>query len=371
MAMDELAVRIGVPLFQIAVVVSLVMGVVTYLTLLERKVIAFMQVRLGPRRVGPRGLLQPIADALKLMLKEDITPAKADRLVFWIAPCLALIPALVSFAVVPFSGQPLAVTIGGKTLTITPWVADVNIGIIYILAISSLGVFGIVLGGWASNSKYPLLGGLRSAAQMVSYEVPLGLSVIGVLMLAGTASMVGIVEAQRTAPAWFFVPQIVGMLTYFVSGVAETNRAPFDLPEAENELVAGFHTEYSGMRFALFFLAEYANMIVVSAIVTTLFFGGWLPITLGLGWVSEAIPGYLANPLGHWPFRFGGPFWPFLTGFFWFSLKVFLVLFFYLWLRATYPRYRYDQLMRIGWKWLIPVAIVNLMVTALVVVLWT
>jgi NADH-quinone oxidoreductase subunit H len=249
-------------------------------------------------------------------------------------------------------------------------VADINIGIIYILAISSLGVFGIVLGGWASNSKYPLLGGLRSAAQMISYEVPLGLSIIGVLMLAGTASMVGIVQAQQRIGTWFFLPQIVGLLLYFVSGVAETNRAPFDLPEAENELVAGFHTEYSGMRFALFFLAEYANMIVVGCIVTTLFFGGWLPITFGLGWVSESIPAYLANPLGHWPFGFQGAFWLFLTGLFWFSLKVFFVLFAYLWIRATYPRYRYDQLMRIGWKWLIPVAIANLMVTALVVVLW-
>jgi NADH-quinone oxidoreductase subunit H len=358
-----------VPVIQIGVVVSLVMLSVAYLTLLERKVIAFMQVRLGPRRVGPHGILQPIADALKLLIKEDIVPEKADRLVYWLAPCIALVPALIAFAVIPFSGEPLTFTFLGQPFTITPWITDVNIGLLYLLAISSLGVFGIVLGGWASNSKYPLLGGLRSAAQMVSYEVPLGFSIIGVLMLAGTASLVGIVRAQQEWGLWFFIPQLVGALLFFVAGVAETNRAPFDLPEAETELVAGFHTEYSGMKFAFFFLAEYASMIVIGAVVTTLFFGGWLPVTFGLGFLWAGIPEYLANPLGHWPLYLEGSLWPFLTGFCWFSLKVFLVLFVYLWLRATFPRYRYDQLMRIGWKWLIPVAIANVMVTALILVI--
>ena len=328
-----------------------------------------MQVRLGPRRVGPHGLLQPIADVLKLMIKEDIVPLKADRLVFWLAPCIAVIPAIVAFAVIPFSGHSISFSLAGREITITPWITDVNVGLLYLLAVSSLGVFGIVLGGWASNSKYPLLGGLRSAAQMISYEVPLGFSIIGVLMLAGTASLVGIVRAQQERGVWFFLPQLVGMLLYFVSGVAETNRAPFDLPEAETELVAGFHTEYSGMKFALFFLAEYMNMIVVGSIVTTLFFGGWLPVTFGLGHFWPPLTEYLANPFASWPFSFQGDFWFFLTGLFWFGLKVFLVLFFYLWLRATFPRYRYDQLMRIGWKWLIPVAIANVMVTALVLVL--
>ena len=366
---DTLLRWVIIPAVQIGIVLNVMLLAVAYLTLLERKIIAFMQVRLGPRRVGPHGLLQPIADVLKLMIKEDIVPLKADRLVFWLAPCIAVIPAIVAFAVIPFSGHSISFSLAGREITITPWITDVNVGLLYLLAVSSLGVFGIVLGGWASNSKYPLLGGLRSAAQMISYEVPLGFSIIGVLMLAGTASLVGIVRAQQERGVWFFLPQLVGMLLYFVSGVAETNRAPFDLPEAETELVAGFHTEYSGMKFALFFLAEYMNMIVVGSIVTTLFFGGWLPVTFGLGHFWPPLTEYLANPFASWPFSFQGDFWFFLTGLFWFGLKVFLVLFFYLWLRATFPRYRYDQLMRIGWKWLIPVAIANVMVTALVLVL--
>jgi NADH-quinone oxidoreductase subunit H len=285
--------------------------------------------------------------------------------VFALAPALALGPAIVALAVIPFSGTPVDVSVAGRTLTVTPWIADINVGLLYLLAISSIGVFGIVLGGWASNSKYPLLGALRSAAQMVSYEVPLGLSIVGVLILAGTASMTGIVRAQESLGVWFFIPQILGLFLYFVSGVAETNRSPFDLPEAENELVAGFHTEYSGMKFALFFLAEYMNMIVVAAIVTTLFLGGWLPITFGLGWLVPSLPAALSNFLPFW-----GSFGLFVTGFFWFSLKAFLVLYFYLWIRATYPRYRYDQLMRIGWKVLIPIALANVMVTSIGVLLW-
>ncbi len=340
-----------IPAAKVLVVLLLVSLVVAYLTLLERKVIAFMQVRLGPRRVGPSGILQPIADGLKLFLKEDLIPAKADKWVFIIAPIATLIPAFISFAVIPFSGAPVELF----GYSITPWITDVNIGVLYILSVSSLGIFGIIMAGWASNSKYPLLGALRSAAQMVSYEVPLALSIIGVLMLAGTASMVGIVEAQRQAGWWFCAPQIIGLFIYFVSGVAETNRAPFDLPEAESELVAGFHTEYSGMKFSFFFLAEYANMLVVGSIATTLFFGGWLrpfPNVAALAFLD--LEGWVH------------PFWP---GLFWFTTKLFLVIFMYLWLRATFPRYRYDQLMHLGWKVMLPLSIVNVLVTA-AVVLW-
>ncbi|MBZ5639553.1 MAG: NADH-quinone oxidoreductase subunit NuoH [Acidobacteriia bacterium] len=359
--MNETLLRwLLIPVLQIAVVISAVLMVVMYLVLLERKVVAFMQVRLGPMRVGWHGTLQPVADVLKLFLKEDITPTHVDRLVFLLAPVIMLLPAMAAFAVIPFSGQP--VRIAG--VEITPWISDVNVGLLFLLAISSLGVYGVVMAGWSSNSKYPLLGALRSAAQMVSYEVPLGLSVISVLMLAESASMVKIVEAQARAGYWFAFwlpyPQIVGLFLYFVSAVAETNRAPFDLPEAENELVAGFHTEYSGMKFAFFFLAEYMNMILVGCIVTTLFLGGWLPVTFG-------IPGLrapLSNVLPFW-----GAAGAALTGFLWFALKVFVVLFTYLWIRATFPRYRYDQLMRLGWKWLIPLGLAHVMLTGLVMLL--
>ncbi len=347
----ELLATVGVPAAKVIVVLGVVSLCVAYLVLLERKVIAFMQARLGPRRVGPSGLLQPIADGLKLFLKEDITPTKADKWVFLLAPVVIIIPAFASFAVIPFSGTSFEIL----GLTITPYITDVNVGVLYILALSSLGVFGIIMAGWASNSKYPMLGALRSAAQMISYEVPLGLSIVGVLMLAGTASMVGIVEAQREARYWYFVPQFLGLFIYFVSGVAETNRAPFDLPEAETELVAGFHTEYSGMKFAFFFLAEYANMIVVGAIAVTLFLGGWLrpfPNVEALEWLN-----------------FLGWIHPFWSGLFWFMTKLFLVIFMYLWIRATFPRYRYDQLMHLGWKVMLPLAIVNVLVTGLVVLL--
>jgi NADH-quinone oxidoreductase subunit H len=351
---DALVRYLVVPFVQIALVVGVLLGMVAYLVLLERKVIAFMQVRLGPRRVGPHGLLQPIADILKLFLKEDIVPARADRLVFLLAPLILLLPALVTFAVIPFSGDSFSVF----GVEVTPWITDVNVGVLYLLAISSLGVFGIIMAGWSSNSKYPLLGSLRSAAQMISYEVPLGLSVVSVLMLAGTASMVEIVRSQADQGVWFAFwwpyPQIIGLFMLFVSAVAENNRAPFDLPEAESELVAGFHTEYSGMKFAFFFLAEYMNMILVSFIVTVLFFGGWLPITFGV-LPREALSTFLFGPV--------------LTGFFWFFLKAFLVIFVYLWIRATFPRYRYDQLMRLGWKWLIPLGLAHVMVTGLAVLL--
>jgi NADH-quinone oxidoreductase subunit H len=350
---DSLIRYLVVPLVQVLVVLGVMSGAVAYMTLVERKILAFMQLRLSPRRVGPHGLLQPIADGIKLLLKEDITPIRADRLLFTLAPILTVIPAFTALAVIPFSGGGSFNVFG---YSVTPWIADVNVGVVFLLAISSLGIYGIMLGGWASNSKYPMLGSLRSAAQMVSYEVPFGFSIIGVLMLSGTASMVGIVEAQQKAHLWYFVPQIVGLFIFFVSGVAETNRLPFDLPEAEAELVAGFHTEYTGMKFALYMLAEYTSMIVVASIVTTLFFGGWLrpfPNVAALSWLNLGLDSI------H----------PALPGYFWFALKTFLVLFVYLWLRGTFPRYRYDQLMRLGWYWMIPLAIINVIATGGVLLL--
>ncbi len=310
-------------LFKIFIAVGLILLAVAYLTWLERKVIGDIQVRFGPSRVGPFGLLQPIADGIKLMFKEDILPANADRLIFFLAPAVSFIPALVVFAVIPF----------GPSFVIT----DVNVGLLYVFAVASLGVYGIVLAGWASNSKYALLGGLRSAAQMVSYELGLGLSVLGVVMMTGTLSLVDIVEAQNGTwfgilPRWNVFPQFLGFVIFLISSNAELNRAPFDLPEAETELVAGFHTEYSSMKFALFFMAEYANMIAASAIATTLFLGGW--------------QGPLLPPV------------------IWFSLKVFGFLFLFIWLRATLPRFRYDQLMGFGWKVLLPLALANVMFTA-------
>lgn len=346
--MEALLTFFVVP-FIVAVVLTLVvLGCVAYTTLLERKVIAYMQVRLGPNRVGWWGLLQPVADVVKLFLKEDLVPRQADRWVFNIAPILCAMTSLAALAVIPWAGPEAKVTIFGYT--ITPWLTDVNVGLLYILSISSIGVFGIVLGGWASNSKYPLLGGLRSAAQMISYEVPFGLTVIGALMVAGTASMVEIVKWQQTH-AWMFILQPFGVIAFYIAGLAENNRSPFDLPEAENELVAGFHTEYSGMKFAFFFLAEYISMIVISAMVTTVFLGGWLPITFGLGYLFPEVPKFLG---GAW----GGPWGMLGLGIFWFGLKTFLVLNIYLWVRATFPRYRYDQLMNLGWRWMIPASLI-------------
>jgi NADH-quinone oxidoreductase subunit H len=340
-AMDFLIDYVIIPFVKILIVFLTLSLVIAYLTLLERKVIAFMQVRLGPMRVGPYGLLQPIADGLKLMLKEDIVPDRADRLVFTMAPIITLIPAFIVFAVIPFGPT---IEIFGRQISL--YITDLNIGVLYVLSVSSIGILGIILGGWASNSKYPLLGALRSAAQMVSYEVALGFSIIGVLMMAGTLSLVGIVEAQRTGGMWYVFLQPVGFLLFFVCGVAETNRAPFDLPEAESELVAGFHTEYSGFRFSLFFLAEYASMIVVSAMAVTLFWGGWL----------RPFPGVEALA-----------FLDIVPPFLWFGIKVLIFLYFYLWFRASWPRYRYDQLMKVGWQYLLPIAIANVIVTAILV----
>jgi NADH-quinone oxidoreductase subunit H len=357
---EFLTANIIIPLIKIAVVFGALSGVVALMTLAERKVAAFIQVRLGPMRVGPHGLLQPIADGIKLMLKEDILPAKADAFIFTLAPIIALVPAFIVFCVIPFGpGIPVPdISLFGTTLltarTIDLQITDLNIGVLYVLSISSIGILGIILGGWASNSKYPLMGALRSAAQMVSYEVAMGFSIMGVLMITGTLSLVEIVERQRDFGWWFVFLQPLGFLLFAVCGLAETNRAPFDLPEAESELVAGFHTEYSGFRFSLYFLAEYANMIAVSAMGVTLFFGGWLrPFT--------SIKGLDFLDL---PFVFFGPA---LAGLFWFSLKVIIFLYCFLWFRWTWPRYRYDQLMKIGWQFLLPLAIANMIVTAVVV----
>jgi NADH-quinone oxidoreductase subunit H len=329
-----------IPLIKIVVVLTGVLVTVMYLVLLERKVQAWVQVRLGPMRVGPHGILQPIADVLKLFIKEDLTPARADRAVFTLAPIIVLVPAIIAFAVIPFGGQ---VNFFGKPVSL--YVADINVGLLYVVAVASIGIYGIILAGWASNSKYALLGGLRASAQLISYEVAVTLTFVSVILASGSLSMVKIVEAQNANGVWFAFVQPVALFIYFVGGLAETNRAPFDLPEAEQELVAGFHTEYSGMRFALFFLAEYANMIVVSAVATTLFFGGWLA------------------PFANVPFLkvFG-----LVPGWMWFVVKTFLLLYVFLWIRATLPRYRYDQLMRLGWKVLIPLAIANVIVTAAV-----
>ncbi len=331
------------PLVQILVVLNAVLIAVTYMVLLERKVIAWAQSRLGPMRVGPHGVLQPIADAIKLLLKEDITPARADKWLFTLAPIMSLVPALIAFAVIPFGGS---VRIFGRDVPL--FIADINVGLLYIVSITSIGVYGIILAGYASNSKYPLLASLRASAQLISYEVAVTMMLVSVIVTAGTLSMVGIVEAQLQHRAWFAFVQPVALVVLFIGGLAETNRTPFDLAEAEQELTGGFHTEYSGMRFAMFFLAEYANMIVVSAVVATLFFGGWLRPFPNVGWLA---------------------FLGFIPGWIWFLLKCFVFLYVFIWIRATLPRYRYDQLMRLGWKVLIPVALVNLFVTATLKVL--
>ena len=332
-----------IPLLKILVVLNATLVGVTYMVLLERKVIAWAQSRLGPMRVGPYGILQPIADAVKLMIKEDITPVRADRWVFTAAPIISMVPALIVYAVIPFGPT---VTIFGHPVPL--FITDVNVGLLYIVSVASVGVYGIILAGWASNSKYPLLASLRASAQLISYEVAVTLTLVSVIMMAGTLSMVGIVNAQYNQHVWYVFAQPAAFVMVLIGGLAETNRAPFDLPEAEQELTGGFHTEYSGMRFALFFLAEYANMIVVSSVVTTLFLGGWLP----------PFPN-----TGAFRFLYAVPSW------IWFFVKSFVFLYLFIWIRATLPRYRYDQLMRLGWKVLIPLAIANLVITGLVKVI--
>jgi NADH-quinone oxidoreductase subunit H len=334
--MDLIFYLVGV-LVTIAVVMGVVLLHVAYLTYFERKVLADMQDRLGPMEVGYHGLLQPIADGLKLFFKEDIIPSGANKIIFTAAPILVLVPALIGFAVIPFGKD--AITLG--PITFRPIITDINIGILYILAFASLGAYGVLLGGWASNSKYALLGGLRSAAQVISYELPLGLSLVGPILLAGSLSMVDMTTAQSGGIwKWFILVQPVAFFMYVISALAETNRLPFDLPEAESELVAGFFTEYSGMRFAFFFLAEYANMILTSCIATVAFLGGY-----------------------HAPH----PSLEFIPPIFWFLGKVYCFLFFYIWIRATVPRLRFDQLMAFCWKILLPLGLANLLITAVVV----
>jgi NADH-quinone oxidoreductase subunit H len=374
-----------------AVVIVLVLPLLAgYVVLLERKVMADMQARLGPMRVGPHGLLQPIADALKLLIKEDIIPENADRWMFWLAPVLSVGAGLLAYAALPF----------GPVFQI----ADLNIGLLFILGVSSMGIYGIVLGGWASNSHYSLLGALRSAAQLVSYETAAGLALVSGLLLGGSLSMKSIVEAQATRGVWFVFCVPIGFFIYLVASIAETNRAPFDLPEAESELVAGYMTEYSGFRWSLYFLAEYANMIVVAGIATTLFLGGWLRpfaslhVTLPGTTVDllDTIPslaflgvaGYCVWRAPRQPVKIqkmvmvlvGGlclvlaavlagalaapRFMPGIHGAFWFLAKVLVYLYSFLWFRFTFPRYRFDQLMRLGWQFLIPLALVNLLAVA-------
>jgi NADH-quinone oxidoreductase subunit H len=317
-----------IALVKVLVVFTGMMLIVAYMTLMERKVLGHMQVRYGPNRAGPFGLLQPIADGIKLFFKEDIIVPHANRLIYIFAPTVIVITALVSYAVIPFGDS---FTILGQKVDLV--VADVNVGLLYLFAISSLGVYGVAMGGWASNNKYSLLGAIRSSAQMISYELSLGLSVIGVLMITGSLSTVQIVEAQ--SKVWFIVYQPLGFIIYLISAVAECSRTPFDLTECENELVAGYQTEYSSMKFALYYLAEYAHILVVSSLAVTLFFGGW-----------------------------HGPFLPPVI---WFLIKVFIFIFFFIWVRATYPRFRYDQLMKFGWKVLFPLALLNIMITAVVI----
>ncbi len=351
----DLIILTGYTVAGIVVVMGFTMFNTAYLTYYERKAMGRMQNRLGPMHTGPYGLLQPLADGLKLMFKEDIIPDYADRTVFVLAPIMGLVPAFVAFVVVPFGPS---VTILGKTFPL--YLADLNIGVLYVLAFSSMGAYGIIMAGWASNSKYALMGGLRSASQVISYEIPMGLAILSVLMMSGSLSLVEITKAQEHGwhflPGWNVFYQPVAFVVYMIAGVAETNRAPFDLPEAENELVAGFHVEYSGMRWAYFFMAEYANMLMVSCMAVVLFLGGWNPIIPRS--VFEMVP-----VLGPYVGFLGDP------AVWWFIIKIYVFFFMFLWLRTTLPRLRYDQLMRLGWKILIPIGLANIIVTGAVRIL--
>ena len=333
-----LVARLGLIGFTFVMLLSSAAGLVY----MERKVAAWVQQRYGPYLVGPYGFLQPLADIVKLLMKEELRPKAADALLFALAPILSATAAFAAFSVVPFGAETTFFGLLEEPIGLE--VADVNVAMLVIFAITSMGIYGIVLAGWSSNSKYSLLGGLRSSAQMISYELSYALALAAVIILAGSLSLRDVVDQQAgtwfgVIPRWFVFLQPVGFLVYMTAGVAETNRAPFDFPEAEQELVAGYHTEYSSMSFAMFFLAEYVNMVTVSAVATSLFLGGW-----------------------------HGPFLPEWLGWIWFLVKVFALLFFYIWMRWTLPRYRYDQLMEFGWKWLLPVAVVNLLVTAAVAI---
>ncbi|MBI4963313.1 MAG: NADH-quinone oxidoreductase subunit NuoH [Desulfomonile tiedjei] len=338
----EFALPIILLVVKVLLVIGAVLTLVAYLTLIERKVLGWIQVRLGPNRVGPWGLLQPLADGAKLLLKEEITVSGANRIIYLAAPLIVVVCALIPFGVIPFAkGLGLESILGSDATKYdlnTGVVADINVGILYIFAVSSLGVYGVVLGGWASNSKYSLLGAVRAGAQMISYELGLSLSVVGVLLLAGTLSLVGIVEAQDSVWKWYVFRQPLGFLLFLIAGSAEIARTPFDLMECENELVAGYQTEYSSMKFGLFYLGEYAHLLFLSALMTTLYFGGWQ-----------------------------GPVLPPIV---WFMAKTFFFVFLFVWIRGTYPRLRYDRVMSFGWKVLLPAGLFNVMATAFLYTLW-
>ncbi|HWY08586.1 MAG TPA: complex I subunit 1 family protein [Candidatus Acidoferrales bacterium] len=394
-----------VPIIKVAILVFVVLTLDAYLTWLERKVIAHIQARWGPHRVGPHGLLQPLADGIKFILKEDPMPSGVDKKAYFFAPFLTLMLALTSLAVIPFGPD---ITIFGYTTNFG--IADVNISLLVLFAITALGVYGIALAGWGSNNKYSLLGGLRSSAQMISYELALTLSVVGVLLIAGDFSLKHIVEKQAGdlgLLSWNIVglskggggfTQIIGCICFFIAAIAETNRVPFDLPEAESELVAGFHTEYASMKFAMFFIGEYTSMIAVSSLFTILFFGGWLSPFPASWTLTHFLPSIILVPLGLWVFYDGTRYETILgrvilpglgavftalgialflfptvneliQGPFWFFAKVGAVLFFYIWMRGTLPRFRYDQLMDFGWKFLLPVSIANVVLTS-AVIMW-
>jgi NADH-quinone oxidoreductase subunit H len=394
-----------VPIIKVAILVFVVLTLDAYLTWLERKVIAHIQARWGPHRVGPHGLLQPLADGIKFILKEDPLPSGVDKKAYFFAPFLTLMLALTSLAVIPFGPD---ITIFGYTTNFG--IADVNISLLVLFAITALGVYGIALAGWGSNNKYSLLGGLRSSAQMISYELALTLSVVGVLLIAGDLSLKHIVEKQAGdfgLLSWNIVgltkggggvTQIIGCICFFIAAIAETNRVPFDLPEAESELVAGFHTEYASMKFAMFFIGEYTSMIAVSSLFTILFFGGWLSPFPASWTLTHYLPSVILVPLGLWVIFDGIRYETILgrlilpglgtvltvlgialflfpaaneviQGPFWFFAKVGWVLFFYIWMRGTLPRFRYDQLMDFGWKFLLPVSIANVVLTS-AVIMW-
>lgn len=334
-ALAKFGIDVGIILIKIVVVLGVALLHVAYATYFERKVIGHMQVRLGPMRVGPHGLLQPFADGIKLFFKEDIIPANADKPVFYLSPVIFMGAAMTSLAFIPFQGNFV--------------IADINVGLLWLFAMSGMGVYGIFMSGWSSNSKYSFIGGLRSTSQVISYEVALGLSLVGVMIMAGSLNLTDIVKAQEeSAYGMFVIPQFVGFIVFVIAAVAETNRTPFDLPEAETELVAGYFTEYSGFRFALFFLGEYIGMIIMASLVTVCYLGGW------------TLPWYVFKVM---------PFLKYVPGIVWFLAKVYAFIFFYYWIRATVPRYRYDQLMSIGWKILIPIALANILVTGLVKIL--
>ncbi|MGB9616297.1 MAG: NADH-quinone oxidoreductase subunit NuoH [Desulfomonilaceae bacterium] len=338
----EFAIPVIAVIVKVLIVLGAVLTFVAYLTLIERKVLGWIQVRIGPNRVGPWGLLQPLADGAKLLLKEEITVANANKLIYLVAPLIVVVCALAPFGVIPFSkGLGLEHILGPMAQKFDldrGVISDINVGILFIFGVSSLGVYGVILGGWASNSKYSLLGGIRAGAQMISYELGLSLAVMGVLLLAGTLSLWQIVEAQSSVLNWYVFRQPLGFLLFLIAGSAEIARTPFDLMECENELVAGYQTEYSSMKFGLFYLGEYAHLLFLSSLMTTLYFGGWQ-----------------------------GPILPPVV---WFLAKVFFFVFVFVWIRGTYPRLRYDRVMSFGWKFLLPAGIFNVMATAFVYTLW-